>query len=249
MASQQQLRESITDQIIAALESGGVPPWRRPWRVGPNAGSPANVVSRKAYRGINPLLLELASARHGLTSKWWATFNQWKQLGGKVMPRPSHVPSGRWGTQIVFWSPITKTVKDHDGEEEEDRFFVMRTYTVFNVDQVEGDHLDHLRAGRGDRHRRCGRHRLRARRGGHRRHRHHASATAAGGRSIRRVKISSRCRRRRRSPSRTSTTRRSSTNSSTPPSTRAAWTGPARRRRTPTPWGTRRRDRGLLPGP
>lgn len=102
MASQQQVRETITNQIIAALESGGVPPWRRPWRVGPNSGSPVNVVSKKAYRGINPLLLDLAAARHGLTSRWWATFNQWKNLGGKVMPRPSHVPSGRWGTQIVF---------------------------------------------------------------------------------------------------------------------------------------------------
>lgn len=112
MASQQQLRASITAQIIAALESGNTPPWRRPWRVGPNAGSPANVVSRKAYRGINPLLLELAASRHNLTSKWWATFNQWRQLGGKVMARPPHVPSGRWGTQIVFWTPITKSVKD-----------------------------------------------------------------------------------------------------------------------------------------
>lgn len=148
MASQQQIRASITEQIVAALEAGGVPPWRRPWRVGPNSGSPANVVSRKAYRGINPILLDLAAARHGLTSKWWGTFNQWKHLGGKVMPRPSHVPSGRWGTQIVFWSPITKTVTNDHGEGEEDRFFVMRTYTVFNVDQVEGDHLDHLRAGR-----------------------------------------------------------------------------------------------------
>jgi antirestriction protein ArdC len=146
MASQQQVRETITAQIIAALESGGVPPWRRPWRVGPNAGSPANVVSKKAYRGINPLLLVLASARHGLTSKWWGTFNQWKNLGGKVMPRPSHVPPGKWGTQIVFWSPVTKTELRADGEESEDRFFVMRTFTVFNVDQVEGGHLDHLRA-------------------------------------------------------------------------------------------------------
>jgi len=150
MASQQQLRQSITEQIVAALEAGGTPPWRRPWRVGPNAGSPANVVSKKPYRGINPILLDMAAARHGLTSKWWATFNQWKQLGGKVMPRPSHVPSGRWGTQIVFWSPVSKTVKDQTGQEEEDRFFVMRTYTVFNVDQVEGDHLDHLRAGQGE---------------------------------------------------------------------------------------------------
>ena len=147
MATQQQIRAQITQQIITALETGSVPPWRRPWRLGPNAGFPANVVSRKAYRGINPLLLELAATRHDLTSKWWATFNQWKSLGGKVMPRPSHVPAGQWGTQIVFWSPIKKTVTNDIGQEEEDRFFIMKTYTVFNVDQVEGDHLDHLRAG------------------------------------------------------------------------------------------------------
>jgi antirestriction protein ArdC len=149
MASQQQVREAVTSQIIAALESGGVPPWRRPWRVGPNAGFSSNIVSKKPYRGINPILLDMSSARHGLTSKWWATFNQWKNLGGKVMPRPSHVPSGKWGTQIVFWSPITRTVKNDTGGDEEDRFFVMRSYTVFCVDQVEGDHLDHLRAGHG----------------------------------------------------------------------------------------------------
>jgi len=150
MASQQQLRASITEQIVAALESGGAPPWRRPWRLGPNAGLPANVVSRMPYRGINPILLEMASSRHNFTSKWWGTFNQWKQLGGKVMPRPSHVPSGRWGTTIVFWSPVTKAVRDEDGDEKADRFFIMRSYTVFNVDQVEGDHLDHLRAGTAD---------------------------------------------------------------------------------------------------
>lgn len=63
MARHQQLRASITEQIIAALESGNTPPWRRPWRVGPNAGSPANVVSKKPYRGINPILLDMASSR------------------------------------------------------------------------------------------------------------------------------------------------------------------------------------------
>ena len=148
MASQQQIRASITEQIVAALEAGGVPPWRRPWRVGPNSGFPANVVSRKSYRGINPILLELASERHGMSSRWWATFNQWKNLGGKVIPRPSHVPSGRWGTTIVFWTPVTKIERDAEGDERADRYFVMRSYTVFNVDQVEGDLLDHLRAGR-----------------------------------------------------------------------------------------------------
>jgi antirestriction protein ArdC len=126
MANQKQVRETITNQIIAALESGDTPPWRRPWRVGPNAGSPANVVSRKAYRGINPILLDMAAARHGMSSRWWATFNQWKQMGGRVMPRPSHVPPGRWGTTIVFWTPVTKTERDAEGDEKTDRYFVMR---------------------------------------------------------------------------------------------------------------------------
>ena len=134
------------------------PPWSpatsRPG-VGPggsdkNAGFPANVVSKKPYRGINPILLDVASARHNLTSKWWATFNQWKGLGGKVMRRPADVPEGQWGTTIVFWTPVTKTEKDAEGDEKTDRYFVMRSYTVFNVDQVEGDHLDHLRAGHAD---------------------------------------------------------------------------------------------------
>ena len=44
MATQEQLREQITAQVIAALESGDVPPWRRPWRLGANSGTPANVV-------------------------------------------------------------------------------------------------------------------------------------------------------------------------------------------------------------
>jgi antirestriction protein ArdC len=150
MASQQQLRASITNQIVAALESGNVPPWRRPWRLGKNAGAPANVISKRPYRGLNPILLDLASQTHGLSSRWWGTFNQWKSLSGKVMPRPSHVPPGKWGTQIVFWSPASKTVKNDLGEEEEDRFFILRLYTVFNVDQVQGDHLNHLRAGNCD---------------------------------------------------------------------------------------------------
>lgn len=146
MASQNEIRQNITNQIVEALKSGDVPPWRRPWKLDDNAGSATNIVSRKRYRGVNPLLLEMASMRHGLQSKWWATFNQWKQLGGKVKRRPDHVPQGQWGTQIVWWSPITKKDTDQDGNETEDRFFVLKCYCVFNLDQVDGP-FDHLRVG------------------------------------------------------------------------------------------------------
>jgi antirestriction protein ArdC len=146
MPTQQQLREAITKQIIEALQNG-LPPWRKPWSNDPAAGPACNVVSLKKYRGINPLLLAIASMRHDLKSKFWGTWNQWKDLGGQVKRRPSDVPPGSWGTNIVFWSRITKTEENEDGEEEERDIFFMRSYTVFNIDQVEGDHLDHLRVG------------------------------------------------------------------------------------------------------
>jgi antirestriction protein ArdC len=147
MPTQEQLREQITAQVIAALEFDA-PPWRRPWRPGDNGGSPTNVLSKRSYRGLNLLLLDVAATRHNLSSRWWGTFNQWRQLGGKVMRRPPNVPEGKWGTQIVFWAPIVKTKENENGEQEEDRFFFMKTFTVFNIDQVEN--LDHLRAGQPD---------------------------------------------------------------------------------------------------
>lgn len=139
----QKIREEITNQIISALESGSLPPWRKPWSRDRNSGMGKNIVSGELYTGVNPLLLGLASERHGFQSRHWGTFRQWEQLGGKIMRRPSRVSKGQWGTKIVFCKAVTKK-KGHD---EEETYFLLRTYTVFCVDQVEGDHLDYLRVG------------------------------------------------------------------------------------------------------
>ncbi|WP_339684949.1 ArdC family protein [Gimesia maris] len=145
MSTNQQIRSEITNQIISSLESGYLPPWRKPWSSDRNAGMPKNVVSGDLYSGVNILLLQIASERHGFQSRHWGTFKQWQELGGKVMRRPSHVSQGKWGTKIVFCKPVKKQ-KDHD---EEETYFLLRTYTVFCVDQVEGEHLDYLRVGHG----------------------------------------------------------------------------------------------------
>ena len=69
----------ITEEIIKRLEQGTVP-WRRPWRTN-HAGLPsANLVSGRAYRGINVFLLGSA----GFENPFWLTFKQSKQLGGHV---------------------------------------------------------------------------------------------------------------------------------------------------------------------
>jgi antirestriction protein ArdC len=145
MPSPNEIREQITTEIIEAMERG-CPPWRRPWCADPNAGVPKNVVSGKSYSGVNPLLLQLAADRHGFTSRWWATFNQWRQLGGTVTKRPEHVAPGTWGTRIVFCKPVPKRKADA-GDDVDERYWVLRTFVVFCLDQVEGAALDHLRAG------------------------------------------------------------------------------------------------------
>ena len=150
MPSQNQIREQITNQIIESLKSNDLLPWRRPWALDRNSGHPANVVSKNGYRGINPLLLAISSMKHGFQSRHWGTFRQWKELGGSAMRRPDHIERGQWGTKIVFCRPITKRKTESNGEEREDSYFLLKTYTVFNIDQVAGDQLDHLRVGHVD---------------------------------------------------------------------------------------------------
>src|ERR1017187_10197249 len=95
MATQAEIRNEITSRIVTALQSGNLPPWRRPWG-GINTGTPQNAVSKKNYRGINTLLLGL---NESYQSRFWATFRQWRDLGGSVR-------RGEHGTRVVFWKPI-----------------------------------------------------------------------------------------------------------------------------------------------
>jgi antirestriction protein ArdC len=145
MATQEELRQSITNQIVESLKSGDIPPWKRPWGISPNSGFPTNAISKRRYSGVNVLLLRLAAMTHAIQSKYWATFNQWTEMGGRIQRRPENVKPGCWGTKIVFFNKVTKTEVDPiTGDEEEKSFPLLKTYTVFNVDQVDGP-FDHLR--------------------------------------------------------------------------------------------------------
>ena len=141
MPSQTELRQQITDRIIESLQSGQLSPWRKPWK---SNGPHHNVVSHRSYSGVNPLLLEISSQRFGFTSSLWGTFKQWKELGGFVKRRPANVKPGQWGTSIVFTRAVTKTTTAQDGTEDESTFWMLKNYTVFNLDQVDGP-FDHLR--------------------------------------------------------------------------------------------------------
>jgi antirestriction protein ArdC len=117
--------EIVTEKIISQLETGTVL-WRKPWA---SVGEPRNLISRKAYRGINWFLLSASK----YTSPYWLTYKQATELGG-------HVRKGEKSTLIVFWKTDTK--RDPDAREGEissaDRTrFVLRYYNVFNLEQCE----------------------------------------------------------------------------------------------------------------
>ncbi len=115
--------EIVTESIIKQLESGVIP-WRKPWKT----ETPVNLISQKAYRGINPFLL----APRGFGSRYWLTFNQAAKLGG-------HIRKGEKGSIVTFWNVgQEKTVKDADGRERQTKPVLLRFYSVFNLEQTEG---------------------------------------------------------------------------------------------------------------
>jgi len=142
LPTQADIRQDITNRIVAALKQDLLP-WRKPWSTSPNSGRAANFTSGKNYSGVNPLLLDLHRINFDLRSRFWGTYRQWEAKGGMVKKRPADVLPGHWGCRIVFAKPVTKT-KEKDGKEVEDKFFMLRTFTVFNADQVEGEFADSL---------------------------------------------------------------------------------------------------------
>jgi len=124
--------QTVTDQIIANLEAGTVP-WVKDWsRV--EFGLPCNAVTNKPYRGINVFLYFTSMAYY--SSPRFLTYKQAKDAGG-------HVRKGEKGHVLYFFKPMVK----NEGAADEQRYAILREYTVFNVDQCE-NLSDTIRYGR-----------------------------------------------------------------------------------------------------
>ena len=105
----------VTSRIIEQLEKGIIP-WRKPWR-----GNPAmNYVTRKPYRGINPMILP-----HGGE---YLSFFQAKELGG-------YVKKGEKGNMVVFFKPLE--VEDEQTGNKKN-IPLLKYSTVFHLSQIEG---------------------------------------------------------------------------------------------------------------
>ena len=123
----------ITNLIVAQLEKG-VRPWHQPWNAEHAAGRITRPLRANGipYQGINILVLWSTASACGYAAPIWITFKQALALGGCVR-------KGERGTPVVYASKIIKTETDADtGADSEHSIPFLKSYTAFNVEQVDG---------------------------------------------------------------------------------------------------------------
>lgn len=119
--------QTVTDSIISALETG-VKPWSCPWqRVPGMSGLPSNYATGAAYSGMNIMLLWYSASEQGFSDSRWMTYKQAKAEGGQVR-------KGEHGTTAIFYATLEK---ENDAGEVE-HIPMLKTFTVFNVQQIDG---------------------------------------------------------------------------------------------------------------
>ena len=112
--------EMITNRIIEQLENGYIP-WENPNIKGLKT---QNLITGHIYTGINPLLLQMSD------TPFFMTYKQAKQVNANIKKGAKSYP-------VVFWSVITKDVKNEEDEMEEKKLFLLKYYNVFKISDVE----------------------------------------------------------------------------------------------------------------
>ncbi len=124
-AGNRDLYGEITAKVCELLERGTVP-WRRPWS---DRGLQRNAQSRRPYRGVNQLLLQIRQLERGYDTPFWTTYRAAKKASGQVR-------RGERGTLVTFWKFLQ--LEDDQDPAKKRRVPFLRAYTVFNLDQVDG---------------------------------------------------------------------------------------------------------------
>lgn len=129
------LHQRITNQIIAAIETGAGDyqmPWNPKLCTGPAIALPHNPVGHYAYHGINIVALWASQQHSAYATAEWATFKQWQAAGAQVR-------KGEKGTLSVFFKASGSGQQSTENDEQEPRrHFIAKAAFVFNAAQVDG---------------------------------------------------------------------------------------------------------------
>ena len=118
------VNQVLTNYIIQQIETNNVLPWQTPWSK--DSALPQNLVSGKAYRGVNALLSSFGK------SPYWMTRKQIVGAGGSF--------KGAKSAPCVYFQ-IKESKQESKTEGERSRYAMMKYYRVFNVADCEGIEL------------------------------------------------------------------------------------------------------------
>ena len=122
------LKDKLNDIVSGLIDSMSKvgTNWVKCWTA---TCAPINLLNKKAYRGINVMLLGFAKASRGFASNTWASFKQWNDKGYMV--------SGK-SEPIIFFKQSEKKKVDEDTGDIliEGIYWITRYYNVWNGDQV-----------------------------------------------------------------------------------------------------------------
>lgn len=129
------IRQAITDKIIAMLEKGGNEARTR-WTKAAQRGFPRNGKTGDAYQGVNVLILWDAAIESGYASNVWMTYKQAESIGAQVR-------KGEKAVMCAYFEMVKRKGGEADqGEGEEGGkagFFPMcKPFWLFNVAQIDG---------------------------------------------------------------------------------------------------------------
>jgi antirestriction protein ArdC len=122
----------ITHKIISDLEKGNLT-WRKPWHSDNMQGRILRPLRWNdiPYTGINTLILWGTAAEKGYNLPYWMTFKQASDM-------KAFVRKGEKGEQIVYADHIIKEEEQPDGKTSVNKIPFLKSYTVFNVAQIDG---------------------------------------------------------------------------------------------------------------
>ncbi len=135
-----EIAKRVVDRMLDTIQAEGHLPWTKPWTTSKSTIQvfdgytevtvPVRFWSRagKPYRGINIWLLAMS----GHTGEF-ITYNQAKAEGGKVK-------KGAKGHEVMYWNMIRKETDelDDEGKKIVKTIPILKYYTVFSLDDVEG---------------------------------------------------------------------------------------------------------------
>lgn len=129
----------ITEQLLDLIKTSNLPAWKP----GYLQLHQQNALTGSRYHGVNVFLLTLTAYVNKFNSNKWITFNQIRQLGGKVK-------KGSKGTKIVYYFVANQAEIEKRAQEklinpqlpDIEKVFKPKLHVVFNLDQTENLDID-----------------------------------------------------------------------------------------------------------